>query len=135
VDRVLASPAVDDLIAKLLDSPSTDRIVAQMLASPGLERLVVQVMKSRLVDDLTDRVLASEELHRVVSHVAQSPALRMAIADSSASLAGELADQVRTRTVVADERAESVARRLLHRKPIVRMGSPEQPPPAGPTRA
>jgi hypothetical protein len=133
VGRVLASPAVDELIAKLLDSPSTDRIVAQMLGSPGLERLVVQVMESRLVDDLTDRVLASEELQRVVSHIAQSPELRTAIAESSVSLAGEVADQVRTRTVVADDRAERAARRLLRRKPIARMGPPEPPSPAGAT--
>ena len=133
VGRVLASPALDELIAKLLDSPSTDRIVAQMLASPGLERLVVKVMESRLVDDLTDQVLASEELQRVVSHIAQSPELRAAIAEQSVGLAGELADQVRARTVVADERAERAARRLLRRKPIARMGPPEPPSPAGAT--
>jgi hypothetical protein len=133
VGRVLASPALDELIAKLLDSPSTDRVVAQMLASPGLERLVVKVMESRLVDDLTDQVLASDELQRVVSHIAQSPELRAAIAEQSVGLAGELADQVRARTVVADERAERAARRLLRRKPIARMGPPEPPSPAGAT--
>jgi hypothetical protein len=129
--RVLASPALDELIAKVLDSPSTDRIVAQILASPGLERLIVQVMKSRLVDDLTDRVLASDELQRVVTHVAQSPAIRSAIAESSAGLAGEVADQVRTRTVVADATVERAARRLLRRKPIIRVDPPDPPSPAG----
>jgi hypothetical protein len=131
VERVLSSPAVDGMITKVLDSPSTDRIVAQVLASPGLERLVVTVMESRLVDDLTDRVIASEELQRVVTAVAQSPMLRSAIAESSASMAGELAEEVRERTVVADDRAERVARRLLRRKPIPRMGPPEPPPAAG----
>jgi hypothetical protein len=128
LERMLASPALDALLAKLLDSPSTDRIVARTVASPGLERLVVTVMESRLVDDLTERVIESEELQRVVSHVAKSPELRTAIAQSSASMAGEVADQVRTRTVVADESAERVARRLLRRKPIIRMGPPD---PAG----
>jgi hypothetical protein len=32
---------------------------------------------------------------------------------------------------VADDRAERVARRLLRRKPIPRMGPPEPPSPAG----
>ena len=131
VERVLASPAVDGVITKVLDSPSTDRIVTQVLASPGLERLIVTVMESRLVADLTDHVVHSEELQRVVSAVSQSPELRSAIAESSASLAGEVADQVRARTVVADDRAERVARRLLRRKPVPRMGPPEPPSPAG----
>lgn len=129
--RVLASPALDELIAKVLDNPSTDRIVAQILASPGLERLIVQVMKSRLVDDLTDRVLVSDELQRVVTQVAQSPAIRSAIADSSAGLAGEVAGQVRTRTVGADATVERAARRLLRRKPIIRVDPPDPPSPAG----
>jgi len=131
VERVLASPAVDGVITKVLDSPSTDRIVTQVLASPGLERLIVTVMESRLIADLTDHVVHSEELQRVVFAVSQSPELRSAIAESSASLAGELADQVRTRTVVADDRAERLARRLLRRKPVPRMGPPEPPSPAG----
>ena len=131
VERVLASPAVDGVITKVLDSPSTDRIVTQVLASPGLERLIVTVMESRLIADLTDHVVHSEELQRVVFAVSQSPELRSAIAESSATMAGELADQVRTRTVVADDRAERIARRLLRRKPVPRMGPPEPPSPAG----
>ena len=131
VERVLASPAVDGVITKVLDSPSTDRIVTQVLASPGLERLIVTVMESRLVADLTDHVVHSPELQRVVTAVSQSPELRSAIAESSASLAGEVADQVRAKTVVADDRAERVARRLLRRKPVPRMGPPEPPSPAG----
>jgi len=131
VERVLASPAVDGVITKVLDSPSTDRIVTQVLASPGLERLIVTVMESRLIADLTDHVVHSEELQRVVFAVSQSPELRSAIAESSASLAGEVADQVRAKTVVADDRAERVARRLLRRKPVPRMGPPEPPSPAG----
>jgi hypothetical protein len=71
------------------------------------------VMKSRLVDELTDRVLASEELQRVVTHLACK------------------AGEVRTRTVAADATAERAARRLLRRKPIIRMGPPEPPSPAG----
>ena len=131
VERVLASPAVDGVITKVLDSPSTDRIVTQVLASPGLERLIVTVMESRLIADLTDHVVHSEELQRVVFAVSQSPELRSAIAESSATMAGELADQVRARTVVADDRAERIARRLLRRKPVPRMGPPEPPSPAG----
>lgn len=131
VERVLASRAVDDLIAKVLDSPSTDRIVGQVLASPGLERLIVMVIESRLVADLTDRVIASEELQRVVTTFAQSPVLRSAITESSASIASDLAYEVRARTVVADDRAERVARRLLRRKPVPRMGPPDGPSPAG----
>lgn len=131
VERVLANPAVDDLITKVLDSPSTDRMVGQVLASPGLERLVVTVMESRLVENLTDHVIESDELKRVISAVSQSPVVRSAIAESSASMAGELADQVRARTVVADDKAERVARRLLRRRPVPRMGPPEPPSPAG----
>jgi hypothetical protein len=123
--------ALDGLVPEILESAATNRIVAQALASPGLERLVVQVMESRLVDDLTDRVLAGEELQRVIRHFAQSRDVREAITESGASLADEFAGEVRTRAVVADDRAERAARRLLRRKPIIRMGPPEPPAPSG----
>ena len=128
VSRLTDGPEIDELIARVLDSPSADRIVAEVLASPGLERHLIQVMESGLASDLTERFLASDELQRVVAQVAQSPAMRAAIAESSASLAGELADEVRTRTVAADDRAERTARRLFRRKPIVRAGPPQPEP-------
>jgi hypothetical protein len=45
-----------------------------------------------------------------------------AITAGSAGLAGEVADQVRRRTVVADDVAERIARRLLRRAPRERGG-------------
>ena len=132
LDRILESPALDELVAKLLESPATDRLVADALESPGLERLIVRVLESRLVDELTDRVLASEELQRVITHIAGSPAVRTAITENSAGLANELADQVRSRTVVADDRVERAARRLVRRRPIDRPGPSELGAPFGP---
>ena len=128
----LAKPREQRVLPPLSDAPTADECVRYaLLASPGLERVIVQVMKSRLVDDLTDRVLVSDELQRVVTQVAQSPAIRSAIAASSAGLAVEVAGQVRTRTVGADATVERAARRLLRRKPIIRVDPPDPPSPAG----
>ena len=69
-----------------------------------------------MVDEVVDRVLDSEQLHRVVSHIAESREVREALAAQPASMAGEVADAMRARTASADEAADRVVRRLLHRR-------------------
>ena len=60
-------------------------------------------------------MLASAELWRLVDEIAHSPEVMEAITAGSASLAGEVADQVRRRTIVADDVAERIARKVLRR--------------------
>ena len=48
-----------------------------------------------------------------MEEIAHSPEVMEAISAGSASLVGEMADQVRRRTIIADDLAERVARRVL----------------------
>jgi hypothetical protein len=127
VEDALTEGVAEPLIGALLESPALTRVIDQVLASPELERLVVRVMESGLVDQLTDRLLDSDQLQRVVAHIARSPEVRAALTAQSAGLAGELAGEVRSRTTVADDAAERVARRLLGRRAIRRDGAAAEP--------
>jgi hypothetical protein len=88
-----------------------------VLASPGLDRLVARVLDSNFYEALIEQVLESEELWVLVERIAHSPEVMDAISAGSASLAGDVADQVRRRTIVADDLAERIARGLLRRRP------------------
>jgi hypothetical protein len=95
-----------------------------------LEPIVVSFMvrwfASPVYEDLINRVLASEELWHLVEEIAHSPEVMEAITAGSASLAGEVADQVRRRTIVADDIAERITRKVLRRSQ--RKQSPMLPP-------
>jgi DNA-binding TFAR19-related protein (PDSD5 family) len=129
LDRLLQAalerPELAELLTEALDSPATERLVQTVLGSPGLDRLVARVLDSDFYDSLIDQILESEELWRLVEQIAHSPEVMEAINAGSASLAGEVADQVRRRTIVADDLAERIARGLLRRP----RRSPD--PPAG----
>ncbi len=83
---------------------SIDRAIDELLGSPRSERVI-------------ERILESEQLWTLVDRIANSAEVLDAIASTSAGLAGEVADQARRRTVVADDVAERIARRLLRRPP------------------
>jgi hypothetical protein len=114
----LIAAAVPERIAKqVVESHVAEEVVEQLIASNTLDRLVETVIASRFYDDAVDRVLESEELWRIVRRIAHSPEVMSAITTGSASLPGEVADQVRRRTDVANDIAESIAQRLLGRAP------------------
>ncbi len=119
-ERLLATslegPELERLVVMALDSPATDRIVQRVLESPGVERAVQRVLDSDLVYVTTERVLESSELQRVVEHIATSPEVRNAIAQQSLGLADVVAEEVRTRSVSADDTAERLARSILRRR-------------------
>ena len=83
---------------------SIDRAIDELLDSPRSERAI-------------ERILDSEQLWTLVDRIANSAEVLDAITSTSAGLAGEVADQARRRTVVADDVAERIARRLLRRPP------------------
>jgi hypothetical protein len=127
--RRLSAPVVDALVIRgRRESPrlragtgdAVERAVDELLRSGLIEALVEQLEESpalgRMVDEIVDRVLDSEQLHRVVSHIAESREVRDALAAQQASMRGEVADAMRARTASADEAADRVVRRLLHRR-------------------
>jgi hypothetical protein len=116
VDRLLAAGVVDRVVSVILNHPATTRMVDGVLDDPAVERLINRIMDSSLIDDVTARLLDSDEMRMVLEHVTRSPELRAALAEQTAGLAGDMAVSVRSRTVVADDVAERVARGLLRRR-------------------
>ena len=97
---------VDAAVNTALEHETTQRLVTAVIASPGFDRLLVQA---------TDRALRGPELQRVVEHVAASPEVRAALTQQSTTLAGELAEGLRTRAGTLDDVAERTVRGWLRR--------------------
>jgi hypothetical protein len=114
--RTLERPELERLIVLALDSPATDRIVRRVLASPGVELAITRVLESELLDATTARFLESEEFERLIERIARGPELRAAVAAQSAGLADMVAEEVRGRSVAADDTAERLAHSLIPRR-------------------
>jgi hypothetical protein len=115
VDRLLATGALDRMITVVINHPATDELVTNALDEPGLERLIARVMDSRMLDELVARLLESHEFQQILERVTRSPELRSALAHQTAGMAGDVADGMRSRTVVADLAVERFARALTRR--------------------
>jgi hypothetical protein len=116
VDRLLEAGVVDRVVTVILNHPATVRMVDGVLDDPAVDRLVTRILGSPMVENLTASILASDEMQMVMEHIMRSPELRAALAQQTAGLAGDMAVSVRSRTVVADDVAERVARGLLRRR-------------------
>ena len=117
--ELIAAEVPAHLVAQVLEAGLLDEVVTRALADDSVERTVDRLLtrwfEGPLYDDVVNRVLASRELWRLVEEIAHSPEVMEAITAGSASLAGEVADQVRRRTIVADDVAERIARKVLRR--------------------
>jgi hypothetical protein len=143
--RLLDGPAIDRIVVALVEARVIERVTAELIAAEVPARVVTQALEAGvldevvtraladdsvertveslltrwfegpLYDDVVNRVLASAELWRLVDEIAHSPEVMEAITAGSASLAGEVADQVRRRTIVADDVAERLTRKVLRR--------------------
>ncbi len=116
VDRLLDAGVIDRVVSVILNHPATVRMVDGVLDDPAVDRLLTRILDSSMVEDLTTRILDSEEMRMVLEHVTRSPELRAALAEQTAGLATDMAVSVRSRTFVADDVAERVARGLFRRK-------------------
>lgn len=113
VTSIIRAGLVESITAEVIAAQVPERVAEQLAESQVVDRL----LESSLYEEVIDRVLASEELWLLVDRIAQSPEVMSAITAGSASLANEMAGQVRRRTVVADDVTERIARRLLRRGP------------------
>ncbi len=116
LDRLLRSGAFDRIVSVVINHPATEALIGNALDDPGLDRLIDRVMDSRMLEEITARLLASEEMQQVLEYVTSSPELRAVLRRQTVGLADDVAVGVRTRTVVADDVAERIARRLLGRR-------------------
>jgi hypothetical protein len=101
--RLLRSAArrFDDLVA---EGEST---VAEWMAAGQAEEPRARALAQRATNDLIDDV---------IRHLSENPELAEMVQTQSVSLAGEVTDSIRARTVTADTAVERVARALLRRE-------------------
>ena len=130
VDRVLAGALPDAIVRSLLEHHVVERLARRAgrevdvdaavggrarardhaavrrrgHRQPGLDRLLVQA---------TDRALRGPELQRVIEHVAASPEVRAALTKQSTTLAGEMAQGLRTRAERARRRRRTHGPRMV----------------------
>jgi hypothetical protein len=113
VDRLLDSGELE----RLLDSPRLHAVVAKVLNSKAATQLIDTFFESGLFEKIVDRLLASDELWRIVDEVASSPAVRAALSQQGLGFADQVGAAVRARSRRADRRLERAAGRLGHRHP------------------
>ena len=110
VERLAAELAadfdVDAAVNAALEHETTQRLVMAIIASPGFDRLLAQA---------TDRALNGPEMQMVMQHFAASPEIREVLTTQSTTLAGEMAEGVRTRAEAFDDAAERTVRGWLRR--------------------
>jgi uncharacterized RDD family membrane protein YckC len=92
------------------EEPGTEELVQRALASPALERLMADLVESTLAVQVTDQLTRSPAFHRALRNVLSSPEMRAALAEQTTGFAGEMRDAVRRRAVQVDEGAGRRAR-------------------------
>ena len=104
IERVVAEASKTDDFAKsivaALENDRTGQVLQDVLASPAIERLLAGALRP----ELTDRLLRSPEFERVLRGVLTSPEVRHALTQQSTSLAADAADAARERAARADEK-------------------------------
>jgi uncharacterized RDD family membrane protein YckC len=104
-------------IVSARDAEQTERLVAQVLASPALEQVLADALESRLTLDLTDRIVRSPPFKHALTQVLSSPELRAALTAQSMSFAEELVAGLSQRLRKLDDMIERRPRRWFHRAP------------------
>jgi hypothetical protein len=122
------SPIVQPLASSRLLSPARKRY--RKLVSIGQQRLDLWIEIGRQ-EDAHSRMLAQTALtgtvDETVDYLAEMPGIQQLIATQTTSLAGEVIEEIRERTVGADTLLEGFARALFRRKPRYKL---PPPPPA-----
>jgi uncharacterized RDD family membrane protein YckC len=132
VDRILAGPLPETVARSLVEHRVAERVVTEALrnedgrieelvealvANPAFERMVHDALDSRVTSELTERVVQSPTFGHALEAVLASPQTRAALTRQSTSLAGEVADGLRGRTVRLDDAVERPPRRWFRRAP------------------
>ena len=122
VDRLLESGELERFLA----SPRLQAIVAQVVSSEGATQLIDTFFESGLFDRFIDRLLASDGLWRLVDEIAASPKVRAALSQQGLGFADQVGESVRARSRNADRLFERGAARLMRRHPTESHQTPTQ---------
>lgn len=122
----MAVKASRPLTHNALTRPFQSRI--DRLAARGQTRVARWIEDGRAVEP-TSRALArmtySEIIDDFINHLAENPEVQALVTKQSLGLASEVRDEVRERTVTADNVVESLVRRILRREPRASLPEPD----------
>jgi hypothetical protein len=126
VSSELLGRTIDEVVAELLPGlleKALPEVLDQLAADPDLLIPMVQAMLDPLLD---------AALPEVMGKLNEQPEIvRELVLGQSVSIAGEVASEVRTRGVAADDLAERIARRLTLRRPRPELPTPPRELPRG----
>jgi uncharacterized RDD family membrane protein YckC len=132
VDRALAGPwpeafadaivkhnVIERVAAQLLQAydagelelEATERLAQRIVSSSSFQRILLEALESQFTPEVAERLLRNPETERIVESLVASQAVRNALAEQTTSLAGEMADELRSRTIPLDDTVERVVRR------------------------
>jgi uncharacterized RDD family membrane protein YckC len=118
VDGILAGSLPEELARALAEHHVVERVATELLASPDFERSVLAALESERTERLVQDVLASPAFERILvgaietrlapllAQAVSSPEVQAAFAQSSKSLAGEVADGIHRRAARLDAKAD-----------------------------
>ena len=123
--RQRTSPIIRPLASSRLLSPARKRY--RKLVSIGQQRLDRWIEIGR-VEEIHSRILAQTALtgtvDETVDYLAEMPGVQELIATQTTSIAGELVEEIRERTVEADILLEGFTRTIFRRKPRYKLPPP-----------
>jgi uncharacterized RDD family membrane protein YckC len=94
-----------------LELEATERLAQRIVSSSSFQRILLEALESQFTPEVAERLLRNPETERMIGSLVASPAVRNALAAQTSSLAGEMADELRNRTIPLDDAVERVVRR------------------------
>lgn len=110
-DRALASDLPEELARSIAEHHVLERVAAELADSGALDSAVEKALASPRTKQMVDRLVNSPEFKQALKDVVSSPEVRKALAEQSAGLAGDLAGDIRRRSVELDGSIEARVRR------------------------
>lgn len=106
LDRLLAGPLPEELARLLVEHRVLERVAGEIVSSGDLERLTDQALQSPELRELARRAMRSETTRVLLQELSSSPEIRQLVTGQAAGLGQEIADGVRDRAEVIDQRID-----------------------------
>ncbi len=88
----------------------------RVLAGPEAERILAATLEGPLVEETVSQLLENQAVWVLVDEIARSPSVTEAIAHQGTGFVDQVAERARDRSRNADALLERVARRLVKRR-------------------
>ena len=110
-ERAFASDLPEELARSIAEHHVLERVAAELADSGALDSAVEKALASPRTKQMVDRLVNSPEFKQALKDVVSSPEVRKALTEQSAGLAGDLAGDIRRRSVELDGSIEARVRR------------------------